>query len=130
MLSITESVMPTSRPSPDDFLPLTHLGFHILLALVDQPLHGYAIVRAVRAQSQGKVDPGTGSFYSIVRGLSEQTLIEPIDGPAGDQPDRRRYYALTPLGRRVLAAESARLAGLVREVHRRGVGRPAKAGGR
>jgi DNA-binding PadR family transcriptional regulator len=117
-----------SRPRPDDFLPLTHLAFHVLLALVDQPLHGYAIVRAVRLQSAGKVDPGTGSFYSIIRGLSDQALIEPIDSPDGDAADRRRFYGLTALGRRVLAAESARLEGLVREVHRRGVRRAVKAG--
>ena len=122
--------MPPSRWHPDDFLPLTHLGFHVLLALVDQPLHGYAIVRAVRVQSHDKVDPGTGSFYSIVRGLCDQSLIEPVASPYADAVDRRRFYALTPLGRRVLAAESARLEGLIREVRRRGVRRPAKAGGR
>jgi len=120
----------TRRHAPDDFLPLTHLGFHVLLALVDQPLHGYAIVRAVRQASQGKVDPGTGSFYSVVRGLAEQALVEPVESPDAGAPDRRQYYAITALGRRVLAAESARLAGLVREVQRRGVRHPLKGGGR
>jgi DNA-binding PadR family transcriptional regulator len=120
--------MPPSRSTPDDFLPLTHLGFHVLLALVDQPLHGYAIVRAVRVESQGRIDPGTGSFYSVVRGLADQALLEAVPAPAGEAGDRRRYFGLTPLGRRVLAAESARLAGLVRAAHRRGIRQPAKGG--
>jgi DNA-binding PadR family transcriptional regulator len=122
--------MPPSRATPDDFLPLTHLGFHVLLALVDQPRHGYAIVRAVRAESQGRIDPGTGSFYSVVRGLADQTLLEAVPAPEGETADRRRYYALTPLGRRVLAAESARLAGLVRAAYRRGIRQPVKGAGR
>ena len=122
--------MTTRRQTPDDFLPLTHLGFHVLLALVDQPLHGYAIVRAVKQQSQGKIDPGTGSFYSVVRGLAEQALIEPVEAPDAGAPDRRQYYAISALGRRVLAAETSRLAGLVREVHRRGARHPLKGGGR
>lgn len=122
--------MTVRRHAPDDFLPLTHLGFHVLLALVDQPLHGYAIVRAVRHESQGRIDPGTGSFYSVIRGLAEQALIEPVEAPGPDMPDRRQYYAVTALGRRVLAAESARLAGLVREVQRRGVRHPLKGSGR
>ena len=117
------------RPVPDDFLPLTHLACHVLLALVDGPRHGYAIVQAVRRQSDGRVDPGTGSFYSIVRGLSDQGLIDAVAAPEADAPERRRYYALTPLGRRVLAAESARLAGLVRVVEQR-LARATKAGDR
>ena len=103
-----------------DYLPLTHLGFHVLLALGDAPLHGYAIVRAVRERSGGKVDPGTGSFYSVVHGLSDLGLIEAADHPGGLEDDRRRYYALTPLGRAVLRAEAARLKSLVLEVERLG----------
>lgn len=123
--------MAVKRTHPEDFLPLTHLAFHVLLALADGPSHGYALVREVRARSSGKVDPGTGSFYSVIHGLCDQGVIESVEPPDGAAPDRRRYYALTPLGRRVLAAESARLEGLVREVSRRGIRVAAsKAGGR
>lgn len=122
--------MAAPRANPDDYLPLTHLGFHVLLALVDQPRHGYGIVRAVRTESHGKIDPGTGSFYSVVRGLADQALIESVPAPEGETADRRRYYALTLLGRRVLAAESARLAGLVRAAYRRGIRQPARGGDR
>jgi DNA-binding PadR family transcriptional regulator len=87
-------------------------------------------VRAVRTESQGRIDPGTGSFYSVVRGLADQALLEPVPAPDGETGDRRRYYALTALGRRVLAAESARLAGLVRAVYRRGIRQPVKGGSR
>lgn len=117
--------MPPRRAQ--DYLPLTHLGFHVLLALTETPLHGYAIVRAVRERSGGKVDPGTGSFYSVIHGLSDLGLIEAADRPGGED-DRRRYYALTSLGRAVLRAEAARLKSLVLEVER--LGAAARSGAR
>jgi DNA-binding PadR family transcriptional regulator len=110
--------MPPRRAQ--DYLPLTHLGFHVLLALADAPLHGYAIVRAVRERSAGKVDPGTGSFYSVIHGLSDLGLVEAADGPDGVTDVRRRYYTVTTLGRAVLRAEAARLKSLVLEVEQLG----------
>jgi PadR family transcriptional regulator PadR len=114
--------MTARRSQAADFLPLTHLGFHVLLALVDEPLHGYAMVQRVREASEGRIDPGTGSFYSVIHGLSDQGLIEEVESRgAGGGGDRRRVYALSALGRRVLAADTDRLESLVHEVDRRGV---------
>ena len=95
------------RPDPHQFLPLTHLAYHLLLALAEAPAHGYALVERIRERSGGVVDPGTGSFYSIIKNLSDAALIEELD--AGDDR-RRRSYAITPLGAAVLVAETDRLA--------------------
>ena len=96
-------------------LPLTHLSFHILLAVAEQDLHGYAIVQAVEALSGGALTPGTGTFYSAIHRLQGDALLAEVNPPPdADRTDaRRRYYRLTALGRRVLAAETERLAHLV-----------------
>jgi DNA-binding PadR family transcriptional regulator len=91
-----------------DFLPLTHLLYYVLLALAETPAHGYALVGRIREQSGGVIDPGTGSFYSIIRSAADSGLIE--ERPtAGAADGRRREFAITRLGREVLNAEARRL---------------------
>ena len=112
------------RPDPRRFLPLTHLEYHVLLSLAEAPAHGYALVQRIRTRSGGLVDPGTGSFYSIVKKLSDDGLIAEAEGDEADR--RRRSYAATPLGRSVLFAEADRLAAQIAAAHQL---RPATAGG-
>lgn len=90
-----------------DFLPLTHLLYGVLLSLAERPDHPYELVRRIRERSEGRIDPGTGSFYSVLSQAERQGLIRASD----EQPSaRRRVYEIAPLGRRVLAAEAERLA--------------------
>ena len=104
------------------FLPLTHLTYYLLLVLTDGPAHGLALVDRIRARSGDLVNPGTGSFYSIVQKTVGQGLIAEEPAESGG---RKRAYQLTPLGRRVLAAEAARLAALTGET-RKALARPAR----
>lgn len=96
--------------------PLPSAAFHILLALTDDDLHGYAIMRSVAAQTDGKVRLGPGTLYGSIQTLLEARLIEELD----ERPDaelgteRRRYYRLTAAGRKLLRSEAERLAGLLR----------------
>ena len=93
-------------------LPLTPTVFHMLLALADGEKHGYGIMRAVEEETQGQMQIRTGSLYGSIRRMIEAGLIEETSerpDPALDD-ERRRYYGLTGLGRRVLAAEAARIA--------------------
>ena len=102
---------PTPRASEiQQFLPLTHLTFFLLLELADAPGHAYALVQRIRERSDGLVDPGTGSFYSIVRGAVDNGLI--VEDESGDS-GRRKQFSLTRLGQAVLEAEHRRLAKLV-----------------
>ncbi len=45
-----------------DFLPLSNLSFHILLALGDASSHGYAIGKEIEERSGGKLNPTTGGL--------------------------------------------------------------------
>jgi DNA-binding PadR family transcriptional regulator len=82
--------------------------FHILLALAAGPRHGYGIMKEVERESSGSVRLEIGSLYRLLARLLQQGLIEDADGD-----ERRRYYRITRLGRRVLKIEAERLAGLV-----------------
>lgn len=103
----------------DSFLPLKPQWFHILLALSGQDQHGYGIMQEVLERTGGKVHLWPPTLYGSLKRLVEDGLVGETDKrPAPDQDDsRRRYYRLTPLGRRVLAAETARLEDLVRAAH-------------
>jgi DNA-binding PadR family transcriptional regulator len=103
------------------FLPLTTQQFHILLALTDEARHGYGIILDVSARTGGALRLGTGTLYTALAGLVDDGLmIETGRRPAADD-SRRKYYRLTPLGRRVLEAETARLESLVRAARRQGI---------
>jgi DNA-binding PadR family transcriptional regulator len=96
--------------------PLTPAVYHILLALSDGEKHGYAIMKDVEAQTGGRVKMGPGTLYgSIKRMLAAGLLAEAEERPDPELDDeRRRYYRLSGLGRRVVAVESERLAKAVR----------------
>src|SRR2546428_12093781 len=104
--------------SPESFLPLKPNWFHVLLSLADQEQHGYGIMQEVLDRTGGKVRLWPATLYGTLKRLIEADLIEESgDRPAPELDDaRRRYYRLTRLGRRVLAAESERLEDLVRVI--------------
>jgi DNA-binding PadR family transcriptional regulator len=105
-------------PAADRFLPLKTHWFHVLLSLADQDQHGYGIMQEVLDRTQGKVRLWPATLYGTLKRLIDEELIEESEvRPAPEVDDaRRKYYRLTRLGRRVLAAESARLEELVRVI--------------
>jgi DNA-binding PadR family transcriptional regulator len=100
----------------ESFLPLTPAVFHILLTLADGEAHGYAMMREVTRRSAGSVRLGPGTLYGAIGRLLEDGIIEESEERPDPQMDdtRRRYYRLTKLGGSVLAAETERLADLVK----------------
>lgn len=117
----------------DDFLPLTPLSCHILLALSRGNAHGYAVGESIEAMSSGAVRPTTGTLYQALKRLRDEGLIEEAAAPPGDRSGGppRLYFALTDLGRRVAAREAARLEGLVETARETALlpGRGAGGGG-
>jgi DNA-binding PadR family transcriptional regulator len=105
-----------AEKTAQEFLPLTPAVFHILVALGDGEAHGYAIMQSVTARSMGSVRLGAGTLYGAISRLLNDGLIEESDERPDPERDdaRRRYYRLTDLGGRVLAAETKRMADLVR----------------
>jgi DNA-binding PadR family transcriptional regulator len=114
---------------PRRFLPLSPQQFHILLALTDGHLHGYAIIRDVSDRTAGSLRLGTGTLYTALARLEALALVEESDRrpAAADDDERRRYYRLTASGRAVLRAETERLDALVRHARRKGITVSARA---
>jgi DNA-binding PadR family transcriptional regulator len=114
---------------PDSFLPLKPHWFHVMLSLADQEQHGYGIMQEVLDRTGGKVRLWPATLYGTLKRLIDADLIEESDArPAPELDDaRRRYYRLTPFGRRVLAAESERLQDLVRVIRSKRALRPREA---
>jgi DNA-binding PadR family transcriptional regulator len=96
-------------------LPLHPRDFLILLALVDGALHGYGLVKAIEAESDGEVLMDPANLYRSLRRMERDGLVEETEGePEAADDERRRYYGLTDFGRSVARAEAARVSRLVR----------------
>ena len=109
--------MPDSRP--EDFLPLTTPEYHVLLALGDDALHGYAMMQALEEKTGGRDALLPGTLYATLARMVERGLLEPLAEPPDPEADgRRRYYRVTALGRAVARAESARLRRLLEVAER------------
>ena len=98
--------MADRRRSIDHFLPLSAPLLHTLLALADGDKHGYAIIKEILRRTDGEVRLSAGTLYTLLRRALADGLIVESD-------ERRRYYRLAPLGRRVVQAEVARLEAVV-----------------
>jgi DNA-binding PadR family transcriptional regulator len=103
---------------PQKFIPLKAHWFHMMLSLAGGEQHGYGIMQEVLNRTTGKVHLWPATLYGSIKRLIEAELIEESEErPAPELDDaRRRYYRLTPLGRRVLDAECERLQELVRTI--------------
>lgn len=102
------------RPIPLAGGPLKPQHLLVLATVARGPVHGYDIKKALE-QAGTPLDPG--SLYRLIARLVDERLIAPARGPAGETDDpRRRYYELTPLGKRALRAETDRLAAFVDSV--------------
>ena len=77
----------------------------ILLALAVDERHGYGIIQDITRQTNQRVQLGPGSLFVSIKGMIKAGLVE----ESNERPDPelnnelRRYYRLTPLGRRTVA---------------------------
>ena len=115
--------MTPDRSEIETLLPLPPATFHILLAVVDQERHGYAIIQDVEARTNGELRLSAGTRYRSIARMVEQGLIaEVAKRPAVRLDDeRRRYYRITAFGTAVAKAEMGRLSQLVRLARARGL---------
>jgi len=102
----------TTDRAIDDFLPLTHVVYHVLLSLTQASRHGYGIIKDVEERTGGRLVLEAGTLYAAIKRLRDDGLIEERASP-DDADARRRYYGLTQFGSAVLTGESLRLEELV-----------------
>src|SRR5262245_25595718 len=108
--------MPDRPRSADRLLPLVPLKpkvLHILLSLADGPRHGYSIMQEIAERSEGQVRVWPAAMYGTLRELEDLDLIAESEKRPTDDDERRRYFVLTPFGKRVLSAEVRRLEAII-----------------
>ena len=93
----------SSNQNMNKYLPLTEATYYIMLSLVE-PLHGYGVMQMVETISQGTVKVGPGTLYGVFSNLEKEKLIVKVT-----EEERRKCYALTPTGRKVLLRQIERL---------------------
>ena len=100
---------------PRSFLPLKPLDLQLLLSVAERERHGYALVQDIAERTEGLVALEPGNLYRVIKRLLADGLVAETERRAVPEleDERRRYYRITPLGGRVLAAEIARLQALV-----------------
>jgi DNA-binding PadR family transcriptional regulator len=114
---------PPAEPDPESFLPLPRDTFHILVSLADRERHGYSVLLDVAERTNGALRFSPSTLYASIKRLLSQNLIEEL----AERPDprhddeRRRYYKLTKLGRRVAVAEARRLERLLSDARATGL---------
>jgi DNA-binding PadR family transcriptional regulator len=111
------------EPAPESYLPLPRDTFYILVSLADRERHGYSVMQDVAERTDGALRFSPSTLYASIKRLLSQGLIEELD----DRPDprhddeRRRYYRLTRVGRRVAMAEARRLERLLGDARATGL---------
>lgn len=101
---------------------MTLLDYHVLLALSSGPMHGYAIKDAVAEDSAGTQEPRAGTLYRVIARLISEGLVReaPSAGDGVVHPGHaRRYYTLTPAGKRTLADQARALKAAAAQAERR-----------
>jgi DNA-binding PadR family transcriptional regulator len=105
--------MPDRPRNQEQVQPLKPKVLHVLLALADGPRHGYSIMQEVSARTDGQVRIWPAAMYGLLRELEEDGLIAESDKRPSEDDERRRYFALTVQGKRVLGDEVRRLEAIV-----------------
>ena len=115
---------------------MSEATYFILAALLDGPLHGYAVIKRAQEQSGGRVSLAVGTLYGALERMTDEALIE-VDREEVVSGRPRRYFRVTDAGRRAVQEEAGRLAAAAAVVTERtgaskrsalGAG-PAAAGG-
>jgi DNA-binding PadR family transcriptional regulator len=97
--------MTNDRELADQLLPLPPATFHILLALLDEERHGYAIIQDVEARTEGELRMSAGTLYRSIARMVEQGLIaevvkrRPVTDDSRRRSEMRRLSQLVQMAR-------------------------------
>ena len=99
-------------------MDLRPASYFVLAALLDGPLHGYAIAARADELSEGRVRLTAGTLYGALDRMTGQGLVQ-VDREEVVEGRLRRYYRLSDQGRDAVLREADRLAAAAKAVHRR-----------
>lgn len=82
---------------------LTDSMYYILLSLIE-PLHGYGIKQKILDLSNGEIEIGPASLYTILKKLVTRNLIVLLE----DDENRKKTYQISESGRVLLKLDIER----------------------
>src|SRR3712207_6186036 len=88
-----------------DLPQVSKLGFYILAALINRPLHGYAIRQEIEQLTEKRLSPSAATLYENVAKLLDGGLIERAGEQVIGEGKVRKLYRITGVGEQVLSAE-------------------------
>ena len=97
------------RPDPPSRVELLQgtLELLVLRTLLPAPAHGHAIAKHIQRTSEDLLQVETGSLYPALHRLEAKGWIA-ASWELSDKGKRARFYRLTALGRKQLAAERSK----------------------
>lgn len=96
---------------------MSEATYFVLAALLEGPLHGYAIMKRAEEQSDGRVRLAVGTLYGALDRLAGNGLIE-VDREETVAGRPRRYFRITEDGRSAVVAEARRMEQAAKVVNR------------
>lgn len=112
---------PRDKLAPEQHLPLHPLEFQVLLSLAEGVTHAYDVVQRIEARQPEWNQILPTNLYRRIWRLASAGLLEEVEIEASAEERPRKYFAITPLGRRVAQAEATRLRGLLLHAEQAGV---------
>lgn len=85
------------------YMPMTETSFYILFALQSE-MHGYSIMKYVKALTEGEIALGAGTVYTSLSKMEKDGLIVLVKTESN-----RKFYKITDLGRKILDIEILRI---------------------
>ena len=109
------------KTQTDDASTLTPAVFHILLALAKSARHGLGIADEVLDATGGTIRLGPGTLYRSLKEMMRDGFVDEVAAPRGDEDPRRKFYRITPSGKKRLRREAERYADVVELARERNV---------
>ena len=118
--------MSMNKAEPPPIPPAT---LQILIALADGARHGYAILKDIADRTGGQFHVGPATLYTSIKRMLQAGLVEEVADDADGGDVRRRYYRITPVGRKMAIEEVRRLDSVVSQARSRfSLRRPKRRG--
>lgn len=86
------------------YIPMSETAYYILLSLLFEQRHGYAIMQYVEELTKGRIRLGAGTLYGTLSKMEKGGLIE-----VAAEIEKRKIYQITAFGKDVLLTEITRI---------------------
>lgn len=89
------------------YIPMSEASCYILLSIIKEEKHGYAIMQHIKQMTNGDIAISNGTLYGVLNRMIIDNLIEVYSN------DNKKIYKITDLGRDILMSEKRRLESLL-----------------